>query len=316
MNCLVTGAAGFIGSHLCEELLNNGHRVVGIDAFTDNYDPAIKRHNLAGFASHPGFRLLESDLTFADCWQSVGAVDWLFHLAARPGVRTSWGDDFSVYCEHNILATQRLLEACLELQPQKIIFASSSSVYGNARRLPVKETSPVRPISPYGATKLAGEHLCRIYWTNHHLPICMLRYFTVYGPRQRPDMAFSRWIKALLDDEPIRLFGDGRQMRDFTFVSDAVRATILAAERGAPGDIYNIAGGAHVSVGDVLSLLAETTGRTPQVHREARQKGDARNTWADTSSARQALGFVPQVTLKEGLKAQFEAAVFHSSSKR
>jgi len=308
MKCLVTGAAGFIGSHLCEALLQEGHEVLGLDAFTDNYDPAIKRANLAALISSPGFRFLEENLTSPDWPGRVGSADWVFHLAARPGVRSSWGKDFSAYCDHNILAAQRLLEACLELKPQKVVFASSSSVYGNARRLPVRERSPLRPLSPYGATKLAGELLCRIYWANHRLPVCMLRYFTVYGPRQRPDMAFARWIAAILEGQPIHIFGDGRQTRDFTFVSDAVKATILAAERASPGDIYNIAGGARVSPRDILGLFTEITARAPQVCWEESQKGDVRHTWADTTLARQCLGYLPQVGLQEGLLAQFDAA--------
>jgi len=313
VNCLVTGAAGFIGSHLCEALLEEGHAVVGIDAFTDNYEAAIKRANLAGVANHLRFRLLEENL-LSSAWRGrVGKVEWVFHLAARPGVRTSWGEDFSAYCDENILATQRLLEACLEVKPEKVIFASSSSVYGNARRLPVRESSPLRPISPYGATKLAAEYLCQAYRASQGLPVCILRYFTVYGPRQRPDMAFSRWIKALCEGKPVVVFGDGRQTRDFTFVSDAARAALLAAEHASSGDIYNIAGGARASAREVLELLAEISGYLPQVHWERVQRGDARHTWADTTFARQRLGFAPQVGLREGLVAQVAAVKCHCS---
>lgn len=309
MNCLVTGAAGFIGSHLSESLLENGHRVVGLDCFTDSYDPALKHENLAGALAHPDFNFVEEDL-LNDTWrEQLPEIDWIFHLAARPGVRSSWGADFSLYCQHNILATQKLLEAALELQPKMIVFASSSSVYGEAQELPVKESSPLAPISPYGATKLACEHLCRIYHTNFDLPICTLRYFTVYGPRQRPDMAFSIWIKALLEKRPIRIFGDGLQTRDFTYVSDNVRATILAAERGEPGNIYNIAGGSRTSPKEVLATLSEISGRRADVRFEEAQKGDPRHTWADTSQAREGLGFVPRTSLKGGLGLQYAATV-------
>ena len=313
MNCLVTGAAGFIGSQLSETLLAEGHRVVGVDAFTDNYAAGLKRANIARGLADANFRLLEADLCSGGWEGSVGEIDWVFHLAARPGVRTSWGEDFATYCAHNILATQRLLETCVTWQPQKIVFASSSSVYGSARRLPVRESSPLRPISPYGVTKLAGEHLCRIYRTNHNLPVVALRYFTVYGPRQRPDMAFARWISALLEDQPIIFFGDGRQTRDFTFVSDVVRATLLAAQVGRPGDTYNIAGGSRTSPREVLELLTEISGRKPQVTRQPVQKGDPRHTWADTGLARQRLGFSPQVGISDGLAAQFSAAARRNS---
>ena len=305
MNCLVTGAAGFIGSHLSETLLAEGHRVVGVDAFTDNYAAGLKRANLARCLADANFQLLEADLCGGDWANRIGEVQWVFHLAARPGVRTSWGEDFATYCAHNILATQRLLEFCVRLAPQKVVFASSSSVYGSARRLPVRESSPLRPISSYGATKLAGEHLCRIYHTNHGLPVVALRYFTVYGPRQRPDMAFARWISALLEDQPIVIFGDGRQTRDFTFVSDVVRATLLAAQVGRPGDTYNIAGGSRTSPREVLEMLTEISGRKPQVSRQPVQKGDPRHTWADTTKAREQLGYAPKVSLKDGLAAQF-----------
>lgn len=262
MYCLVTGAAGFIGSHLCEALLAEGHQVLGIDAFTDNYDPWRKRANLTLYAQHPNFCFLEDNLLSLNLAEAVGKVDWVFHLAARPGVRTSWGKDFVIYCEQNILATQRLLEACLQLKPKKVVFASSSSIYGDARRLPVKETSPQKPISPYGATKLMGEQLCRIYKTNYKVPVCALRYFTVYGPRQRTDMAFSLWIASLLSSRPLPIFGDGQQIRDFTFVSDAVAATMAAARLGKPGEAYNIAGGSQVSVKEVVALLEQITGRS------------------------------------------------------
>ncbi len=307
MNCLVTGAAGFIGSHLCEALLAQGHRVVGLDAFTDNYAASIKRGNLVALNTHASFRLVEDNLLSPDWPPQIGEVDWVFHLAARPGVRTSWGADFSTYCEQNLLATQRLLEVCLGLRPQKIVFSSSSSVYGNARRLPVRETSPLHPISPYGATKLAAEHICQVYRMNYRLPICLLRYFTVYGPRQRPDMAFSRWIAALEEGQPIRLFGDGRQSRDFTFVADAVRANILAAEKAKPGEVFNVAGGSQVTMREVVELMGELAGKSPQVQFESAQKGDARRTWADTSRARERLGFTPKVALRQGLSEQIAA---------
>src|SRR5579872_1548111 len=228
---IVTGAAGFIGSHLAERLIALGHDVVGIDSFTPYYDPTIKRANVAGLLNSPRFQLIEANLATADLEPIVAGADYVFHQAAQAGVRASWGSSFSGYTEYNVLATQRLLEALKEHRPRKVVYASSSSVYGDAA-LPMRETARPQPVSPYGVTKLAAEHLCHLYWANYGVPAVSLRYFTVYGPRQRPDMGFNRFLRAALTGQPIHRFGDGEQTRDFTFVEDAVSATMAAGDRG------------------------------------------------------------------------------------
>src|SRR5262245_64919423 len=222
-HALVTGVAGFIGSHLAERLLRDGVRVTGVDCFTDYYDPAIKRRNLERARSHPEFALVELDLGEADL-AALPDVQVVYHQAAQPGVRASWGADFAIYTHHNVLATQRLLERYRGSSLERFVYASSSSVYGDAERYPTDEGLLPRPLSPYGVTKLAGEHLALLYARNFGMPVVALRYFTVYGPRQRPDMAFHRFCRALLTGQAITVYGDGRQSRDFTFVADAVEA--------------------------------------------------------------------------------------------
>jgi nucleoside-diphosphate-sugar epimerase len=305
MNALVTGAAGFIGSHLTAALLDKGWRVTGIDCFTDYYPRAIKESNLAVNAGRAGFHFIEGSVQHADLPALLRGKTHVFHLAAQAGVRKSWGRDFQIYTELNVDSSQRLLEACVGLDLQKVVYASSSSVYGDDAVIPMREDARPQPLSPYGVTKLAAEHLCHLYWVNHRVPATSVRYFTVYGPRQRPDMAFNRFITAALNGRPITLYGDGEQTRDFTFVSDAVAATIAAAERGVPGRAYNIGGGSRVSVNHVLEVLERIAGRTIDVIREESQKGDMRDTYADTSLARKDLGFVPQVTLEQGLEAEY-----------
>ena len=304
---LVTGAAGFIGSHLCERLLQAGHRVIGLDAFTDYYPRAVKEANLATLRTRPDFRFLELDLARADLAPVVAEADFIFHQAGQPGVRASWGKDFDVYVEYNIRATQRLLEAARgSTRLQRLVFASSSSVYGDARDLPLREESPTRPYSPYGVTKLAAEHLCALYHSNHGLPTVALRYFTVYGPRQRPDMGFHKFIRAALSDRPIVLYGDGEQTRDFTYVADAVEANWLALVPRAVGEVFNVGGGSRCSVNQVLASLEEILGRPIRRDHRPTQPGDVRHTWADTTRAREVLGFSPRVSLREGLARQVE----------
>ena len=230
----------------------------------------------------------------------------VYHLAAQAGVRASWGRDFSLYTDHNVLATQRLLEAALEAGRPRIVYASSSSVYGDTKALPLREDSPCQPVSPYGVTKLAAEHLGHLYERNHGLAVTSLRYFTVYGPRQRPDMAFHRFLKAARDGQPIQVYGDGEQTRDFTFVADIVKATRAAAVSGRPGAVYNVGGGERVSLNGVLKTIEGITGRPFDVRREAPQKGDMRDTAADTSAAQRDLGFRSTVTLAEGLSREWD----------
>jgi nucleoside-diphosphate-sugar epimerase len=302
---LVTGAAGFIGSHLCERLLEEGHRVVGVDAFTDYYPRRVKEANLAGLRGRPGFRLVEADLVRADLAGLVGEADFVLHQAGQPGVRPSWGSHFDEYVLRNILATQRLLEAARgSRRLRRVVFASSSSVYGQARELPLREETLPQPYSPYGVTKLAAEHLCQLYHQNFGVPAVALRYFTVYGPRQRPDMGFHRFIRAALADRPIPVYGDGEQTRDFTYVADAVEANLLALTAPVVGGLFNIGGGSRVSVNEILRTLEDVLGMAVRREAQPEQPGDVRHTWADTTRARERLGFVPRVSLRTGLGHQ------------
>ena len=304
---LVTGAAGFIGSHLCERLLQEGHGVIGVDAFTDYYPRAVKEANLVGLRTHPEFRFVETDLVRADLAPVVAEADFIFHQAGQPGVRASWGKEFHLYLDHNIRATQQLLETVKgSARLRRLVFASSSSVYGQTEELPLREEFLPRPFSPYGVTKLAAEHLCSLYHANHGVPTVALRYFTVYGPRQRPDMGFHKFIQAALEDRPIAVYGDGEQTRDFTYVTDAVEANWLALDSPAIGQVFNIGGGSRSSLNQVLASLEEILGRPIRRERRPPQPGDVRHTWADTSRARSILGFFPRVSLREGLARQVE----------
>jgi nucleoside-diphosphate-sugar epimerase len=303
-NVLVTGAAGFIGSHLAQGCLEQGHNVFGIDSFTSYYEPELKRENVAQVENHAAWTFLEGDLVDLDLVSLLDGIDIVFHLAAQPGVRASWGQTFGAYVDSNVTALQRLLEASRSVALERFVFASSSSVYGDAERLPTNEATSLQPISPYGATKALGEHLCRLYHRSHALPIVTLRYFTVYGPRQRPDMAFNKLMRAALEHEEIVIYGDGGQTRDFTFVRDAVDGTIAAAVDGHPGAVYNLGGGARTSMNEVLEMIADLTGEDLNVRRVAAQAGDARDTAADTSRARAQLGFAPSRSLYEGLSEQ------------
>ena len=302
---LVTGAAGFIGSHLCERLLSDGWQVTGVDCFADYYSRSLKEQNLAVFRDQPGFTFVEADLVTADLEPLVAGVGAVFHQAGQAGVRASWGADFEIYTQNNVLATQRLLEAVKGNGLQRFVYASSGSIYGDVETLPITETTMPKPVSPYGVTKLAGEHLCQLYCTNFGVPAVRLRYFTVYGPRQRPDMAFNKLITALLRDQSFPLYGDGEQTRDFTFVLDVVEANIRAV--GAPeGSVYNVAGGSRVTVNQVIGTLEELVGRPARLDRRGPRPGDQRHTWADTTAARESLGFVPRVGLGEGLAAEID----------
>ena len=305
MKALVTGVAGFIGSHLTAALLDKGASVVGLDCFTDYYPRAVKEKNLEENRLRERFRFAETSIENADLPALLEGVTHVFHLAAQAGVRKSWGKDFKTYTVNNVEATQILLEACAGRPIERFVYASSSSVYGDAAAIPMREDALPQPLSPYGVTKLAGEHLCLLYHANHGVPACAMRYFTVYGPRQRPDMAFHRFIKAALREEPISLYGDGEQTRDFTFVADAVAATIAAAECGAPGRAYNVGGGSRVSMNQVLEIIERIAGHPLRITREPAQKGDMRDTYADTTRARQDLGFHPAVSLEEGIQAEY-----------
>jgi nucleoside-diphosphate-sugar epimerase len=307
MKAVVTGAAGFIGSQLSERLLAEGHEVTGIDAFVDYYPRSVKERNLRGPRAAGGrFTLVEGALQDLDLAPILEGAAQVYHLAAQAGVRASWGQEFDRYTGHNVLGTQRLLEAAAQARTPRIVYASSSSVYGDCESLPLREDSPCRPVSPYGVTKLAAEHLCHLYARNMGLAVVSLRYFTVYGPRQRPDMAFHRFLKAARDGRPLTVYGDGTQTRDFTFIDDIVAATRAAAESGRAGAAYNVGGGERVALNDVLELVRDVTGRALDVRREDAQKGDMRDTFADTAAARRDLGFQPTVPLREGLSREWQ----------
>ena len=299
---VVTGAAGFIGSHLVETLLAAGHAVVGIDSFTSYYDPAIKRANVAAASTNRRFQLLPADLVDLDLHEVLRPGDWLFHLAAQPGVRNSWGPGFAEYVKHNIDATQRLLEAARHAAVARFVFASSSSVYGDAP-LPMDEEGPTQPISPYGVTKLTAEQLCLAYWRAFGLEVVPLRFFTVYGPRQRPDMAFHRFVEAVLAGSPVSIHGSGDQRRDFTHVSDVVRILVAAAERGRPGTPVNVGGGSAVSVNEALALIEHLVGRRAVIEPVPAPPGDARDTQAATRRLDELDG-LPLVGIREGLQTQ------------
>jgi UDP-glucose 4-epimerase len=305
MKALITGVAGFIGSTLAERVLATGADVIGIDCFTDYYPRPVKERNLAGLIGRPQFRFVESRIQDANLADLLSDRSHIFHLAAQAGVRKSWGRDFSVYTVNNIEATQVLLEACVGRPIERLVYASSSSVYGDDTPMPMREDALPQPVSPYGVTKLAAEQLCYLYFANHKVPTVSLRYFTVYGPRQRPDMGFHKFLRAMLRNEPIAVFGDGQQTRDFTFVADAVSATLAAATKGVPGRVYNIGGGSRVTVNEVLEMIGRVAGRAPLVKTESVQKGDMRHTYADTRLARADLGFAPTVALEQGLAAEY-----------
>jgi len=302
MNALVTGGAGFIGSHLSERLLDQGARVRAIDAFTDFYPRPLKERNLQNLRGRDRYEFVEGDLRELDLAKQLEGVTHVFHLAAQAGVRRSWGTEFGVYTGLNIDSTQRLLEACAKRPIERLVYASSSSVYGDDVQIPMVETALPQPVSPYGVTKLAAEQLCHLYHVNFGVPCVSLRYFTVYGPRQRPDMGFNRFFTAILQGKPLIQYGDGLQTRDFTYVADAAKATADAAVRGVPGRVYNIGGGSRVSLREVFDLIARVSGRKVTIDQQDSQKGDMRDTYADTSRARADLGFAPSVTLEEGLR--------------
>ena len=305
MTSLVTGAAGFVGSHLCELLLERGERVRGVDCFTDYYQRSLKDWNLSHPTGEPGFSFVRGDLTLMDLEPLLEDVDVIYHLAGQPGVRPSWGAEFSGYLRNNIEATQRLLEACRSMPVRKIVYASSSSVYGDAEAYPTAETLRPQPVSPYGVTKLAAEHLCELYRSNFGTPTVSLRLFTVYGPRQRPDMAFSRLVSASLRDTSFRLFGDGEQTRDFTFVGDVVRAFRDAADSEWTG-VANIGGGSRTSMKEVLRIASDLCGPL-NVVRMPEQEGDVRHTAADIGVARAAFGYEPRTSLAQGLAEMVSA---------
>jgi UDP-glucuronate 4-epimerase len=302
---VVTGAAGFIGRHLSNGFLAGGHEVVGVDSYTDYYDPARKRANAAWLAAHDGFTEVERDLVTDPIDDILDGADSVVHLAGQPGVRLSWADGFGTYVDRNVGASQRLLESARRTRVPRLVLASSSSVYGNAAECPVSEDAPTRPFSPYGVTKLAMEHLAGAYVENWKLPVVMLRYFTVYGPAQRPDMAMHRFIERVAAGEPVPVYGDGQQVRDFTFVGDAAAATVAAADADlAPGTVLNVAGGSSATINDVLDLVGRCVGREVVVDRLPPEPGDVRVTGGAIDRARALLRWAPEVSLDDGVSHQ------------
>lgn len=307
MKALITGVAGFVGSTLADHLLQDETvEVLGVDRLTDYYDVGLKRANLRQL-THPRFSFVEGDLNSLDLRDLFRDVTHIFHQAGQPGVRKSWGADFSSYTVDNVNATQRLLEAAKDLSTlQRLVYASSSSVYGDAERYPTLETDRPTPLSPYGVTKLAAEHLVSLYAQNFSVPTVSLRYFTVYGPKQRPDMAFTRFLQAVDRGEEISIFGDGQQVRDFTFVADIVRANVSAATTEVrPGSVFNVAGGSSVSVLEVLDTIEKVSGKPVKVRHLAAVSGDVRRTGGSTHEIQKALDWAPEVTLEEGLARQW-----------
>ncbi len=317
MRVVVTGAAGFIGSHLVERLLASGHDVVGIDGFTDYYARAAKERNLEAARQNDRFTFLSVDLSDDDLAKPLDGAEIVYHLAGRPGVRAALMQ-FDQYWRENVVATQRLLEALKGKPLKTLVYAGSSSVYGDAEVFPTAETALPAPLSPYGVTKLAGEHLAYVYWKNYGIPSVRLRYFSVYGPRMRPDLMLSKAMRAAYEGTVFDVYGDGQQTREFTYVSDAVEGTILSAERGAPGELFNLGGGSSVTINHVLDLLEEVSGRTIQRRNVAPHPGDHRRAGASITRARMQLGWEPRTQLREGLAAQwrwFEATMDPESAR-
>lgn len=305
MRTFVTGVAGFIGSHLASSLLDDGHTVLGVDSFTPYYDEGQKRGNV-GTLARPGFELVETDLLTADLAALLDGVDAVFHQAGQPGVRLSWSEGFTVYERENIAVTQRLLEAARPRSLDRFVFASSSSVYGNATTYPTTEDDLPRPHSPYGVTKLAAEHLCGLYAEVHGVPTVALRYFTVYGPRQRPDMLMHRLFEDARDERPVPIFGDGGQVREFTYVGDVVRANTRAAAADLPpGTVMNVAGGTETTVRNVIDEVGGLVGHPVAVDPQPPKPGDVRRTGGAIERARTLLGWEPEIDLATGLAAQW-----------
>lgn len=299
MKCLITGCAGFIGSHLTDRLLADGFEVTGIDCFTDYYARSIKEKNISNALTNRHFTFIEQDIMEMDAFPEV---DYVFHKAAQAGVRASWGKEFAVYSRLNIESTQYLLESYKGKKIKKFVYASSSSVYGDVE-LPMKENMMLRPMSPYGVTKLAAEHLCHLYWKNFHVPTISLRYFTVFGPRQRPDMGIHKFVRAILNKQPITIFGDGSQTRDFTYITDIIDANLKAATSPIIGEVFNIGGGSRITVNELIQIIEEKCGKKALIIYGDLQKGDVIDTLADVKNAREKLGWNPHIPVHEGISS-------------
>lgn len=305
MICLVTGAAGFIASHLCRRLLKEGFLVVGADSFNDSYPKWIKEKNIQDLLQKKDFEFIAEDLENLDLKKLLSRADYVFHLAAQAGVRASWGHNFEVYVKNNIQTTQKLLEVAREIPPKKFIYASSSSVYGLCPDLPMSETSLLNPLSPYGVTKLAAEQLCFLYFKNYGIPTVSLRLFTVYGPGQRPDMAFHKFFKAISAEKEIIVYGDGKQTRDFTYIDDIIEANIASLEKAKVGEVYNVGGGHQEKLENIFPLIEKICQKKIKIKNVERQKGDVLHTFALIEKAKKDLNYFPQTPLQEGLKEEW-----------
>jgi nucleoside-diphosphate-sugar epimerase len=299
MKALVTGCAGFIGSHLTERLLNEGHEVVGVDCFTDYYPRKIKESNLSTALNNENFEFINEDLLYM---KEYPEVDYVFHQAAQAGVRSSWGSYFETYLQNNIQLTQKLLEYYKQKNIKRFVYASSSSVYGDIDELPMTENCLLKPVSPYGVTKLAAEHLCSLYYKNYGVPTVSLRYFTVFGPRQRPDMAIFKFVNNIFNNREINVYGDGLQTRDFTYISDVVEANLLAAKNDVAGEVFNIGGGNNITVTDLIKQIENAVGKEAKINYAEPQKGDVKDTLSDASKARKLMNWKTRVNISEGLE--------------
>jgi UDP-glucose 4-epimerase len=306
MKILVTGVAGFIGSHLAERLVKEGHKVVGVDCFTDYYARENKESNIKKLRGERAFDFHEADILEIDLKAVLQDIDVVYHEAAQAGVRASWGANFKIYTENNVRATQRLLEAAKKVRLKKFVYASSSSVYGDAESYPTHEEMRPMPVSPYGVTKLAAEHLCYLYYKNFGIPAVSLRYFTVYGPRQRPDMAFNKFIRAIFDGKEIPVFGDGTQTRDFTYIDDIIDANIAAMGTDRPGEIFNIGGGSRITVNDTIAIIERVCEKKARKKQIEKQKGDVIHTAADISKAQKFLNYAPKYDVEKGIANQVD----------
>lgn len=306
MKILVTGVAGFIGSHLAERLMSEGHKVTGVDCFTDYYAREIKEANIKDLRTENAFDFHEADLLEIDLVRVLQNVDVVFHEAAQAGPRASWGANFRIYTENNIRTTQLLLEAAKTARLKKFIFASSSSIYGNAESYPMHEEMNPAPVSPYGVTKLAAEHLCYLYYKNYGIPAVSMRYFTVYGPRQRPDMGFHKFIKAVSYGDEITIYGDGEQSRDFTYIDDIVDANLFAMNKESVGEVFNIGGGSRITLNSAINIIEHACGRKAHKKYIEKQKGDVIHTAADISKANKLLGYQPKYDLEKGIANQVD----------
>jgi len=306
MKVIVTGAAGFIGSTLSERLIEEGFYVIGIDSLNNNYAVNIKNNNLINLCKHKNFKFVNSNIINIDFNNGYSDIEAVFHQAATAGVRTSWGLNFKEYTENNIIATQHLLESFKNSKLKKFIYASSSSVYGNSDEMPLKISTLTKPVSPYGVTKLAAENLVNSYYENYNLPAISLRYFTVYGPRQRPDMAFHIFLRSAITNNKIDIYGNGEQIRDFTYIEDVINANMLSLEFGVSGEIYNIGGGSNISINETLRLIKSITNKSLKINYKDSLKGDVTQTQADISNSKIQLNYEPKYEIKAGLEKEYQ----------